>query len=86
MPNYGYFCPVCGKEEEVYLKSMSKVDEKDKEMVCCDKQMERPIYSPSSIKFCEKGAYIQNKDFCNEKDEYNFYKKKHKEKFGEKKE
>jgi len=79
MPTYSFYCDHCGNEEEIYLKHMITDEEKNRKCKC-SKLMELEIFSPTDIKFCELGRYIQDRGFNNENPEYNFRRKLKQEK------
>lgn len=72
---YVWHCETCGTTvEETWQKFIKN---EDKKRLCkCGGVLELRTFAPLGIKFCEKGRYIQNKDFSNDNPDYNFALKK----------
>jgi len=78
MPTYFYPCPnkECMFEEETFKKSPD--DLTIKPCIKCGTNVERQMFS-FMWEDSEKGKYIQDKGWNNEKDKYNFNQKKRNE-------
>jgi putative FmdB family regulatory protein len=81
LPTYEWKClnEECGKRTDRYQKHI--ITDEERTLVCphCGAKAELQIFSPSDIKFCEKGRYIQDRGFSNESEKYNFALKKERE-------
>jgi predicted nucleic acid-binding Zn ribbon protein len=75
---YVWYCEKCGKKvEEIWQKF---IKDEDKKRPCeCGGTMELRTFAPLGIKFCEKGRYIQDKEFSNDNPNYNFALKQEEE-------
>ena len=85
MPLYGFECEneECLNYEEVLIRHIIKDEEKERPCPKCGKKM---VLVPFSFnwKFCEKGRYIQDREWSNDSEKYNYRLKKRKEKENEK--